>query len=126
MLASRLERFLLSSIDSVEQCEILVNMQGEPARWWTPKELSQELYLSESPTARDLEVLTGRGFLDVRAIDEVRYRIGPISGDAAQALADLVEAYRSNRVEVLSVIVRRKGRSIQHFAEAFDFRKDRS
>jgi|SRR6185436_11495695 len=123
---SRLERFILSSIDSVEQCEILVTLQGDPGRWWTLKELSEELRLAESPTGRDLETLTSRGFLDVRALGEVRYRVGPVSADAKQALADLTEAYRSNRVEILSVIVRRKGRSMQHFAEAFDFRKGRA
>ena len=125
VLRSQVEQLLLTSIDSVEQCEILVTMRDSSERWWTAKDLALEVYLSESPTSRDLEILITRGLLDVRIAHARHYRLAPVSLELAQAVTDLAEAYRTTRVEVLSYIVRRKGRAFKHFAEAFNFRKDR-
>lgn len=123
--SSRAEHLLLACIDSVEQCEALVTMYQSPDRWWSAKAIAEELYLAESPTARDLELLATRGLLAVRIVNDVLYRLSPASPDMAQAVSELAEAYRTNRVDVLSLIVQRRGRSFKHFAEAFNFRKSR-
>jgi hypothetical protein len=116
---------LSTAVDSVEQCEILVMLFQARDRWWTAKDAAYELYLAESPTARDLEVLATRGLLEVRIANDVLYRVAPAAPEMALAVSELAEAYRTNRVDILSQIVRRKGRALQHFADAFNFRKGR-
>lgn len=102
LLRSHVEQLLLASVDSVEQCEILDTMRLSAERWWTARDLARELYLSESPTGRDLEVLATRGLLEVRLATELQYRVAPASGELAQAVAELGEDYCHNWLEVLN------------------------
>lgn len=125
LLRSQVEDFLLASVDSVEQCEILVTMRTSMERWWTAVDLARELYLSEVPTSQDLETLATRGLLEVRSAADLRYRIALLSADLTKAVDELADAYRTNRMDVLNYIVRRKGRALKHFADAFNFRRSR-
>ena len=118
------DQLLAHAIDSVEQCEILVTMRLSGDRVWTAKELARELHLSEGPTIRDLERLATRGLLEVRIANDMLYRVSPCSPQLVEAVSQLAELYRTNRVDLLSRIVRQTGRGLRHFAEAFDFRKD--
>lgn len=119
---SAVSALLQTAVDSVEQCEMIVAMCHARNRWWTAGELAAELFLGQSPTAHDLEILATRGLLEVRLGNDVHYRFAPASSELERAATALAECYRSERVDVLSYIVRRKGRAIQHFAKAFDFR----
>ena len=92
---------------------------------WTAKELATELSLAAAPTARDLEVLATSGLLEIRLGNDVHYRFAPTSPELDRAATALADMYRSHRVDVLSYIVRGKGRAIQYFAEAFQFRRGR-
>jgi DNA-binding IclR family transcriptional regulator len=122
---SRIEQLILDCIDSVEQCEMLVTMCNVHERWWTAADLARELYLPPSRTGRDLELLATRGLLEVRIANDMLYRIAPASPELSRATTELADLYRSNRAEILSYIVRAKGRALRHFAEAFNFRRDR-
>lgn len=102
---------------------MLVMMYLSPDRWWTARELAAELYLAEAPTVHDVERLATRGLLEVRLGNDMNFRVSPASPSLAEAVAQLAEAYRTNRVDVLSRIVSRRGRGFRHFADAFDFRK---
>ncbi len=119
---SAIQHLLQTVVDSVEQCEMIVSLCNGRHRWWTAKELEAESYLGGSPTARDLEVLATRGLLEVRLGNDVHYRFAPASPELERSVTALAEMYRTHRVDVLSYIIRRRGRAIQHFAEAFDFR----
>lgn len=117
-----ISHLLQTAVDSVEQCEMIVAVCNGRNRWWTAGELATELFLGHSPTARDLAVLATRGLLEVRIGNDVQYRFAPASSELERSVVALAELYRTQRVDVLGYIVRRKGRSLQHFAEAFDFR----
>lgn len=121
-LSAELDRFLRECLDSVEQCEMVMVMHHKPERWWTAPELGAELYLADVPTARDLELLAVRGLLDVRLGSDVQYRLSPASPSLTKAVTELAEYYRARRVDVLSYLVRKQGRALRHFAEAFRFR----
>lgn len=123
VVSRRLQQFLMRYVDSVEQCEILVALERSQGRWWTSDDLAGELYLSGGPTGHDLESLAARGLLDVRTVGHLLYRLAPASNDLTLAVSELSRAYRASRVDILSFIVKRKGRSVQHFADAFNFRK---
>lgn len=123
MTPEPVDQLLDDCIDSVEQCEMLVTMYLSPSRWWTAAELADELYLAKGPTVGDVERLATRGLLEVRLGNDMHFRVSPASPALAEAVAQLAERYRTNRVEVLSRIVRRRGRGFRHFADAFDFRK---
>ena len=118
------EQFLDSSIDSVEQCQMLMTIRNVGNRWWSAKDLARELYLTETSTARDLEDLATRGLLEVRLANDLHYRFAPASPELRSAVEELADAYRDRRAAVLSFIVNHKGRALRHFAEAFRFRKD--
>ena len=122
-LSGALQRFLSDSIDSIEQLEIIAVMHGT-SRWWTAPELAQEVYLSSADAGRELEILAGRGFLDVRLGSDVSYRISAVSAAQARAMQDLMEVYPTHRVEILGYVITTKGRALRHFAEAFRFRKE--
>ena len=85
---------------------MLLTMYGSSGRWWTSRELSRELRLAEAPTVSDLEQLATRGLLEVRITSDMAFRVSPVSPQLAEAVAQLAQLYRTNRVEVLSRIVR--------------------
>jgi hypothetical protein len=122
-LSPDVERFLREHVDSVEQCEMIVAMHNKSDQWWTAHELAAELYLSDVPTARDLETLARRGFLEVLVKNELHYRMAPVSQALTLGVRDLAGLYRTRRVDILSYVVRKKGRPLKHFADAFRFRK---
>lgn len=124
-LPPQLARFLADCIESVEQLELLVVIARMRERWWTARDLAEELWLSPAATGRDLEILAGRGLLEVRLANDLCYRLSPISAEGREAVTLLTELYPTRRVDILSSIVLRKGRALRHFAEAFRFRKDR-
>ena len=94
------------AIESTEQCKILVTMQASARRWWTPRELGRELRLSMASTVRALERLAAHGLLEVRLAADMAFRVSPVSPQLAEAVKQLAELYRTNRVHLLSRIRR--------------------
>lgn len=124
-LPADIERLLRESVDSVEQCEMIVTMHQNGDRWWTAHTLASDLYLAPVTTGRDLEVLATRGFLEVQLRNELEYRMAPCSPAMGTAVRDLAVLYRTRRVDILSYLVRQKGRALKHFADAFRIRRSR-
>jgi hypothetical protein len=115
-------RLILEAIDSVPELEGLLLLRETPDTGWTPESASARLYVSRTVSAHTLAVLTERGFLE-ESPDGYRYK--PVSPELEALVADLARTYATSLVAVTQLIHTKPGPSVQDFARAFLFRKDR-
>ena len=122
VLPGELRTFLHSSIESIEQLEILMALhrtgRASSARW-----LTEQLGYSESAAQHDLERLAGQGLLDTRLGEEhVLYKYEPLSPDLRRAVDLLAEYDASARTAVVHFVTNRTRRSSRDFGAAFRLR----
>jgi hypothetical protein len=100
------QRFLIDSIDSVEQLEILLLLRGDPARAWSVEAVGQAVYTSPRAAHQRLEGLRSRNLLAVSG-NPAQYRYQPNPPEKDAVIARLADVYRERRVTVISLIYSR-------------------
>ncbi len=118
----RARRLILEAIDSVAELEALLLLREAPGRRWNIHDAGARLYVSRDVAADALAALARRGFLEENAEGFV-YR--PMSPDMAEDVTVLAQAYSTSLVAVTHMIHSKPSSSVQDFARAFRFRKDR-
>jgi DNA-binding transcriptional ArsR family regulator len=121
-LPGELRSFLHSSIESIEQLEILMALHrtGQAS---SACRMSDELGLAESVAQHHLERLAGQGLLNATlGGDHVLYRYDPLSSDLRCAVDLLAEYYTSARTSVVQFVTNRARQSLRDFGEAFRLR----
>lgn len=116
--------FLLESIDSVVQLEVLLRLQAEPDRPWTPTEIARELMVDPAWVTDQLDYLCARGLLECDRGLQTRYRYHPGTPDLRATVTDLALIYTQRRVTVISLVYSRPVDPIQRLADAFKIRRD--
>jgi hypothetical protein len=115
----RVRRFISRYLRTVEQLEVLLLVSAAPERYWSAAEAGQALAIPAEDVGVALEHLTATGLLDVRLLDDVRYRFSPTDEDRSGGVRELQSAYASQRIRVVSEIARRRSRPMVEFADAF-------
>lgn len=116
------QRFIAANIDSAEQLEVLLLLHRRPDRGWRAHDVSREIFTVPAAATLRLESLVELGFLRSDGAADPEYRYQPRSealGTDARALAD---AYRADRVGVLSLVFRRPPDPLRSFSDAFRIR----
>lgn len=121
-LPGELRAFLHSSIESIEQLEILMALhrtgRASSARW-----IMEQLGVREPAAQHHLERLAGRGLLDARLGDEhVLYKYDPLSPDLRRAVDLLAEHYASARTAVVHLVTNHTRQPLRDFGAAFRLR----
>jgi hypothetical protein len=62
-LSQRVQRFLMTHIDSIEKLEVLLLLRSRTERQWAASEVALELRITEPSAAARLEDLASRGLL---------------------------------------------------------------
>jgi len=106
-------------IDTVPELEALLLLRDNPTRDWSAEEAGKRLYVSTLVAAHILNVLRDREFL--RGVAD-QYRYGPASGELADAVDQLAEAYARHLVQVTEIIHSKPSRVVRDFANAFRIR----
>ncbi len=123
-LPENVRRFITHHVTSVEQLEVLILLQDNPSRWWSARDVADDLRTSPSSAARRLEELGATGLLDIRlGPDQVHYRYHPANADVAATAAAVRNAYGERRVSVITFIYSRPPDPVRDFAESFRIAK---
>ncbi len=112
-------RFLRAAVPSVDAAELLLTLQREPDRWWSP--LDAATALAETDAARYFAVFQEAGLLAVAPDKRVQYKPG--SETLGAHVRTLEQAYRERPVTLIRVIYALRDSSIQSFADAFKLRR---
>jgi hypothetical protein len=115
-------RLVLDAIDSVAELEALLLLRDTSGERWSVEAASARLYVNPGVAAEALGALTRRGFLE-ESPEGFAYQ--PQSPDLADDVTALAQAYSTSLVAVTQLIHSKPSASVQDFARAFRFRKDR-
>ena len=118
-------RFLRTAVPSVDAAELLLVLQREPDRWWSPLDAAAALRpattLSEADAARYFALFQSTGLLALAPDKRVQYKPG---SELLRAHArTLDQAYRERPVTLIRVIYALRDSRIQSFADAFKLRR---
>lgn len=123
-LPEDVRRFIIDSVDSVEQLEILLLLHQHRDRAWDAEAVARELRVSPLSAGERLRELAADGLLEKRGGKPAEYRYAPASPKLDEAVRGLVTAYAERRVTVINLIFSKPVDRIRTFADAFRFRKD--
>ena len=115
--------FLQGSLRSVWSLELLVLLQAQPDRAWTPQQLIAELRSSEAVVRQGLGDLLAAGLIVTEDDNQVRY--GPASDSLRDIVPRVIRAYQVESSNVRRLIVQGSSEKLRHFSDAFRIvRKD--
>ena len=121
-IPENIRQFVHSSIDSVEQLEVLALLHDNPDKEWSIQSLSQELRSTESSVDKRLRDLVDRRVLE--PIEESPFRYRPRSPALDEMVSELVRFYRLFPFRIMDMIFSRPVNTMQSFADAFRFKKE--
>jgi predicted transcriptional regulator len=91
-------------VSSLEGLDVLILLAREPMRGWTAHEITARLRLPPRKVERELERMRARGLL---ARETDIHRFAPEDGDLADAVAELLAAYETRRIELINHVAGR-------------------
>jgi predicted DNA-binding transcriptional regulator len=121
-LPADLRAVLYSSLDELEQAQILVRLQGSEGAW-TARTIARELGVADGVARRHLEILVARGLLQTAIGGEVFYRYAPRSAELQRFAEMLVEWWGHSRTAVMRFIVSTPRGPMKRFSDAFKLRE---
>jgi hypothetical protein len=122
-IPSDVERFILKTISSVGQLEILLLLYETAPRQWTAGAVARELRFAVESVANRLEDLRVRGLIALTAGSEPAYRFAPRDAADEDTVRVLASVYETWRVSVITLIYSKPSDPVRQFADAFKFRK---
>ena len=117
-------RFLQTTVPTVDAAELLLLLQRDPQRWWTPAEMVAALrpaVLSDADATRYLEGYLARGLLAQGPDKRLQYH--PASDELGGYVRTLAQAYSERPVTLIRVIYALRDSKIRSFADAFKLRR---
>ena len=119
-------RFVDECIESVGLLEVLLLLQSDPDRTWTPAAVSREVRSERVWAEVQLEYLRTHGLLEAeRGAGDPAYRYSPSRPEQDQVVSQLREAFATRRVRVIQLIFKQpQTERLRAFSEAFRFRRE--
>ena len=118
--------FVADNIDSVVQLEALLLLHARPDRSFTPAELAKELRIDPAWAEPNLKQLCGRQIVVCDESADHRYQYSPQSDQLKRTIDALANCYATRRVSVIALIFSKPPSPLQHFADAFRIRKEKT
>lgn len=113
--------FIVGSIDSVEQLEVLLLLRQNRSKKWTADQVNEIVRSSERSITNHLEKFGSLGLISNEAgTDLFFYSADP---EQDQLLEKVAAFYRDRRAAVIEYIYSKPIREIQSFSAAFKFRR---
>jgi hypothetical protein len=98
------QSFVRENIDSVGMLELLLVLEADPERAWSPAELSAELRVHLDGLASQLEHLRARGLVERNGGAEPRFRYAAAGANTRSTLMQLRKALETHRVQLATVL----------------------
>lgn len=113
-------QFLLSSIASVEQLEILRVLGEDPSREWSSDEIREPAQVSPDSIRTHLQALEARGLIACRYSEsQVFCQYGPHSKALDENVQKMLDLYRQRPVTMIRLVYERSSAALREFADAF-------
>ena len=125
VFSEKLERFIATEIDSLEQLEILLLLSGNPQKWWSATTVYEVIKSSNQSVKDRLNEMADRGLLQKKSEGEVCYQFDSSNEDLREITAELRDAYKERSVKVVQAIYSNPPDAVREFARAFRLRKDK-
>lgn len=117
-------RFLHSSIDSVEQLQILLLLAEDNSSDWTIDSVSRELRSTYGSVEKRIMDLQNSGVLTPEASLDGKLRFLPSSPAIKEIVLELTQIYRQRPHRVIAQIYNKPPAALQSFADAFLWKKE--
>src|SRR4051794_33844416 len=103
--SNEIKAFLSEHIHSISQLEVLLLLQGDPNREWSPAEVGAELRTSGNSASQLLDDLTARGFLVVLKREATPYFRYSVKNEwLGKNVSELAAIYRTFRIQIIELI----------------------
>jgi hypothetical protein len=122
-LPQRVQRILMTHIDSIEKLEVLLLLRNRTERQWTASEVALELRITEASADMRLVDLASSGLLVSNGEAPAGYRYSPVDSEDVRAISELATTYSERRVSVITFIFSKPQERVRAFADAFLLRK---
>ena len=99
-----LKRFIHSSINSVEQLEVLLLLAENVGIAWTPADAAAKLYIQPESAEARLKDLCSKGLCICDDPAGSHYKYGCVDTNYDQYVAELRFAYKARRVTIIKLI----------------------
>jgi hypothetical protein len=124
-ISPQLRRFIQTTINSVEELEVLLFMMSNPHEAWSPQDISDRTRLPVLSVETRLKELVKVKLVAVEGEPSSHYRYAPNSRAIAEEVAtSLNEAYRERKDTVIQLIYSRPFDNIRVFADAFRIKEE--
>jgi hypothetical protein len=118
-LSNELRGFIAHYIPSVIRLEILLLIFEEQDRTWTAEQVDRKLALPGNSAGSHLDQLVSQGLIARDTVQANCYRFLPASEELGLTLLHLSNAYKTQRVAVLSLIFSNPVDRVRLFTETF-------
>jgi hypothetical protein len=120
-LSEELLDFIARHIESVEKLEILLLLVRQPERFWSARDIFQQIQSSPASVEHRLDELHRAGLLEKEAAGSFRFQ--PVSAESRKRALSLQEAYDNRRIKVIEAIYHPRNDELRKFSDAFRMRK---
>lgn len=122
-IPEEVQRFILTSIDSIAQLEALLLLRHHAHQKWTCAQIAERIYISEPQAAALLSRLVARGFIAAESTDPSQFSYQPKREEIAQCIDQLADMYAKYLVPVTNLVHQKSKRDITEMADAFKLKK---
>jgi hypothetical protein len=121
------ERFILTSIDSVPHLEAILAVRNAPDTAWSAKMIAQNLFISEKRASELMTDLCASGFVAAEGGEaETHYFYRPVSPTLRDLIDQMSDTYAKNLLEVTRLIHSKLGKQAQRFGDAFKWQNNQN
>lgn len=125
-ISETLKRFIQQRIHSVEEVEVLIQLQKDRNSEWTADRLSQIMKSSTASIEKRLADLLASELVErVQHEQKIYYRYGPKTPALAEQADELVRIYPELKFRIIQLIFEGPIGRIRDFADAFKLKEDR-
>lgn len=125
VIPDEVKRFIMDNIDSVAELEAILFLRDQRHQAWDLRSIAARIYTRDDETAALLAKLIARGFIVEGGTEHTAFRYQPQTPTLAEALDSLALVYSHYLVPVTNLIHMKSRRSIEGFADAFKFFKEK-
>jgi predicted transcriptional regulator len=118
-ISEELKRFIRQKIQTVLRLEVLLLLHDQQSRSFSAAEIANQLGFESEATRDQLIALEAMGLAIRSTTDESRYQYHPVNARLGATVEQLVAAYSTQFVPILSVILADNSDRPRLFAEAF-------
>ncbi|MGH9648789.1 MAG: hypothetical protein ACRD4E_18460 [Bryobacteraceae bacterium] len=120
---AEVDRFILTSIDSVPHLEALLLLWQNPSQQWTIEGVAKRLWIDHEATRSLLNDLARNQFLSVIVGEQEQYAFRADPGND-RILRGVAEIYRQEMIRISTMIHAKPSSAVRAFARAFRFTKE--